>query len=333
MRQSLVLVLVLVSSLVCADDGARSHLQQAKDTLKDWTQKFATMRVRSLREATADSNALVREAGITHSITKSDWIWEDSGRFRDNDVLLYDGDVRLRSMRSANLSKYYTTSFQHGEDEFPARVGIQPRSDHLTSLSLRKQPFWFLWDSHSRTWLGQRIQSVHNAELTTDGLLEIRGDDIGSDGFVVRLDPKHSYLPVSGEYEETNDHQYRVEDFFEVESGFWFPQRGSIQMNVEGDRLFSSWEITSVELNQEYPAELFVPPMGDGTRVINAITGKQYWHGGKAPAPKESSQAQPKPRTSNPDPASATPETPFDWSWWLVGFGVVCVGLAIWIRR
>ena len=166
--------------------------------------------------------------------------------------------------------------------------------------------------------------------------MEIDGHSIDStaEGFQVWLDPQHGYLPRLAENPGQGGgvSRYRVDEFREVEPGFWFPWKGSLLIN---GTMLTRWEVSQVDLNTELPDSLFVPLMGDATYVVNIITGKQYWHAGKPPAhlvAAKAAAANPGPLPVNSNPLKAEPEQQGNWSLWLVLLGLALVCGSVWLR-
>ncbi|RLS51990.1 MAG: hypothetical protein DWH91_17715, partial [Planctomycetota bacterium] len=206
-----------------------------------------------------------------------------------------------------------------------------------SGVGLYGPPLWGLWDNKTRTWLGTRISGVAAAETTASGLLRVDGALLASstDLCFVDLDPAHGYLPVRIESKLKGSQMsyFQVDEFREVQPGFWFPWKGS--MNINGNVL-SHWEVKHVDLNTELPDSLFVPPMGDETYVINTITGKDYWHAGKPPAhllAAKAAAANPGSPAPNINPLTGAPEQSANWSLWLVLLGLILVSGGIWVRR
>ncbi len=326
------LAFAFIFTTACHSHAA--SLDEAVVALRVWREALVSMRVQSRISSVAETNALLAESGARTGHSEFDWIWEDSGRFRD--VGWNDDRLVSRSLRMADVMRYYACGFSAAgiQSGSPSRVAIHENSPKVASMKLLKQPFWALWDDGSRSWLADRIRNVSQARVTDDGLLEIAGDEIGMEGYAVRLDPRHGYLPCAAEYATTLFSEYRVEEFREVQPGFWFPWRGSILSFAENKQMLQRWDVTSVEINVEQPSSLFAPPLADGTYVINSITGKQYWHGGKAPAHSGTAAAlQPESAPANPYPLAAVPEQARNWSLWLVLAGILSVALGVWVRR
>ena len=100
--------------------------------------------------------------------------------------------------------------------------------------------------------------------------------------------------------------------------------------------MLTNWEVTQVDLNTELPDSLFVPVMGDETYVVNTITGKQYWHGGKPPdhlLAAKAAAANPGLPLASANPLTGIPEQPANWSLWLWLLGLVLLSAGVWVRR
>ncbi|MBL4883203.1 MAG: hypothetical protein JKY95_01535 [Planctomycetaceae bacterium] len=316
-------------------DANATDLAEAKQRLAEWEQKIVSMRVRAQVNSKPETNTLVKEAGYEFAGGDYDWAWEDTGRFRDQSTSWNSSGIATRSLRMADYKHYYPLGYSATDKkrETPISAAIRENNIRFTSLKLIQQPFHGLWDDTTRTWLGERIKNVTNATVTKQGLLEIDGSSIGMERFIVRLDPEHGYLPQS--IEQEGFFLYHVDEFQEVEPGFWFPKTGSRLTTSAGYSCLQNWEIKEVELNPEFPDSLFVPPLADDTRVFNTITGRKYWHGGKRPAnlplapdPQDQDSSQ-----ANENPLAATADQSTNWSMWLILIGVASVAGAVWMRR
>jgi hypothetical protein len=331
--------LAIVSGILPAASVHAADLREAVSQLEEWQKRVICIRVLSRVTSDAATNAVIAESKAKTAVSELDFVWDDSGRFRDADTLWHDGVVRGRGFRSADRQHYYACGFppaKDAADEFPTQVSIQENSIQHTSMKSTKQPFWVLWDDGTRTWLADRLRNVSTADTTAQGLLQIDGALVGMlPGYVVWLDPKHGYLPSSARYEYgTSYTQYQIDEFQEVEPGFWFPRKGTIDLVVENKRHFQSWEITKVELNPELPDSFFVPPMNRGTYIVNAITGQQYRnYPGAAHAAAASTVVPVGSLPANSSPLTAQPERSTNWSLWLTVVGVLLVALAVWLRR
>ena len=285
----MMLVLLLIGRGVNAAD-----LAEAKQRLAEWEQKIVSIRIRSQSRSKPETNTLTAEAGLEFSGSDSDWAWEKTGRFRDQHTTRSSSDTGSRSLQMADHKHYYFFSLSDTDKsrESPTRVRISANNigDPMQSHTYHR-PFHGLWDDATRTWLGERIQNVTEATVTNEGLLEFDGTFIGLGNkgpivdkkkYIVRLDPKHGYLPKSIEREGT--FLYQVDEFQEVEPGFWFPKTGSFLSTMPDYHLLGRWEVKEVELNLDSPDFLFVPPLAGDTRVDNTITGKRYWYGEKRSA-------------------------------------------------
>ena len=327
------LVLLLTECRVNAAD-----LAEAKQRLTEWEQKIVSIRVISQINSKPETHTLVKEAGYEFAGADYDWVWEDTGRFRDQSTSWNSSGISTRSLRMADYKRYYALGYsaKNKKRESPTSATIHENNIRVTSVNLVQHPFHGLWDDATRTWLGERIKNVKEARVTKEGLLEISGDPIGMERFIVRLDPEHGYLPQSADLGESdNGFHYQVDEFQEVEPGFWFPKKGYFLGIAPGYHSLQKWEIKKVELNPVFPDSLFVPPLADDTRVVNAITGKRYWHGGKRPANLKQSvnSKDQKNLPVNANPLTASPEQPTNWSLWLVLLGAISVAIAVWMRR
>lgn len=340
MRSLRHLLISLVAYLGLVAPCQAASLEEAITQLKNWHKRIITIRVQYRRSAFADTSAIVREFGLKSTVGEVDWIWEDTGRFRDSTTSYNDGHVAVRDIRIADFKQYYHLGApaDNQGSEYPARVTIYENSLARTSAGGVDPALQYLWNNKTRTWLGDRLPDVTESSETDDGLLKIDGSRLAKLICTIYLDPRHGYLPVKSEMPEPNGTvtRYTVEEFRELEPGFWFPWKGS---NMYEEVSLMTWEMTRVDLNTELPNSLFVPPMGNETYVHNTLTGKQYWHGGKPPARVLAAKAAAlkaaaaAPVAGNPNPLTGVPDRPGNWSMWLVVVGIVCVSGGVWIRR
>lgn len=320
-----VLVLLIPVSTFAAD------LNNATEQLRSWQKKIVSIRVRSRVSSIAASDAMLREANVKTSLGVKDWIWEDSGRYRSEKICYNDDKLAIREMDLADFKRTYHMGYPADDAgrEIPATVTIRENVHSRGGNGLIDPPLWILWDG---TWLGERLIKVAASETNADGLLQFDGTAIGADKCVVMLDPQHGFLPKRAQ----NDYcLFSVEEFREIEPGFWFPWKGTLTIN---DNILQSWELTQVDLNAELPASLFVPLMGDETYISDILTGKQYWHGGKPPASllaKKMALENSERELVKTSQISMTgePERPVSWSIWFMLIGVACVLGGIWARR
>jgi hypothetical protein len=298
--------------------------------LRAWQGEFVSIRIQFRQTQTAEQNARFREKGIREASGVTDWIWEDSGRFRIDSSTVNDGRNLPKSLRLADRQRVYILNFtEQSGNEFPAAAVIRENSLQNTATGANYAALCY-WNESNRTWLSQGIQTVSESTVDDDGLLVVSGALIGYPTYELHLDPAHSYLPRSGGSPDGIDH-FEVEEFREVEPGFWFPWRGYQKM--WGDDMRINWEVLSVELNAELPDELFKPPFGDSTFVIDAITGKQYYHGGRPPV-RTAPITEPVPSPPvGTDPALAEREETGDWSWELVIVGILLIAAGVWFQR
>ncbi len=331
------LLVVLVPTWTPQADAA--DLVEAVKELQQWESRFVTIRVQSRRELNSATNSLLRQYGIDDSVSDLDWIWEDSGRFLHASVDRNDGKIS-RSVQMANQKRYYQVKFavEDPVKDIPAVVMSGENTLANTGAKLLYPPFHFLWDEGSRTWLGSRLVHVTSSRSTDDGMLEIEGGDVGFDAYRIQLDPQHGYLPRQGVIPNAvKETRFFVEEFQEVQPGFWFPKRGTLVLN--GD-MHEKWSVSQVELNAEYPDNMFQPRMGDGTYVMDSISGKNYWHGGKPPETALTKAKSTADSASAPIPVSipdnvinARRDHPVRWAFWLGLFGILAIAVGLLMRR
>ncbi|RLS51989.1 MAG: hypothetical protein DWH91_17710 [Planctomycetota bacterium] len=337
--KSLVVVVTWVALLAIPVEAEAADLSAAKSALQLWQNQIVSIRVQSQETAEAKTHAAFDGTDIQTSLGELDWVWEDTGRFVDSTVSYNDGIRNGKSLRVANSKQLYICDypFRDAVCSIASQVTIHENSLRFSEAGLFGPPLWVLWDNRERTWLGTRLEKVTESSTTGEGLIKIDGVQVSvsAENCFVFLDPAHGYLPIRVESKLTNAQMSRftVDEFREVQPGFWFPWKGSL--NIGGFAL-SQWEVKSVDLNTELPDSLFVPPMGPETYVINTITGKEYWHAGKPPAhllAAKAAAANPGSPAPNINPLTGSPEQSANWSLWLVLLGLILVSGGIWVRR
>jgi len=269
-----------------SSDLHAADLEEAKRQLVEWQQSFQSIRIKARISSEAATNYVYEGSDATKGWSDFDWTWEASGRFRFDETGGNDTGHSSRNFRVANLAYHYLSAFD-GDSEFAKTVTIQRPSP--PGQIVHDGPLWILWVSGTHSWLSDRIMKVTDAVVTTDGKLQVSGEALGyaapseASNFDVILDPQHGYLPLSVHYEQLDYDRYTVDEFQEVQPGFWFPKRGKIFMAVmlEGQRreFLQSWKVSEVELDPELPDSWFVPPMNDDTVVTNQFTGQKYRYG------------------------------------------------------
>ncbi len=312
------LVLLLSGRGVDAAD-----LAEAKQRLLEWEQKIFSLRVRSQIKSEAKTNTSVAEAGLKFAGADYDWTWEDTGRLRDQSTDWNDSRITSRSLRMRDFDYSYKFEFQATDKELknPTILTIRENSIHPTTLNHIQPSFRGLWDDATRTWIGERIKAVQDATLTKDGLLEIDGTPLDLKGEIVRLDPEHGYLPRSI---ESKGYQYQVDEFQEVEPGFWFPKTGTILMVSPDYHMLQKWEIKQVELNIVFPDSLFKPPLTDKTQIIYDFVDEKKWLEHNRPVKLQ----------ENAGPLKMPLQQLAYWPMWLFLVGILIILLlSIWKRQ
>jgi hypothetical protein len=310
-----------------------ASLDEAIRQLAHWRAQFVSLRIKARRASDPATNASTRESGVQMAHTEIDWVWDDTGRFREEKVTWNDGQIVSRHLALADVARRYAFAFAAKDRKSPIPVSstIYPRTSAATGTGFAL-PLYVLWDESVGTWLSDRLTSVSESEIMDDGRLQVVLPVAGYERYETVLDPSHGYLPTSGQV-APNRMCFQVDEFAEVQSGFWFPRRGT---SAAREDHLQTWEISSVEINTEFPDSLFVPPLGPETYVHNTITGQQYWHGGKPPAhlaEAAAKAARPTAPPPNQSPLTATADQPWAWTPWLVAVGVVCLALGVWLRR
>ncbi|MDX1968391.1 MAG: hypothetical protein SFV23_14540 [Planctomycetaceae bacterium] len=327
---TLLIVLPCVSPAACA----AADIDEAIGQLRQWRESLVSLRVRISGAAHSANNRMLREGNIANAAQQRDWIWDDSGRFRDESTTWNDGQIVGRDLRTADVSQVYICGFsaKNRESPTPSSVTIRENAPQWTTIKGFMVPIWPLWDDGTRTWLVDRLQRGTPHTVTDEGLLQVTIEAGGYSDYQAWLDPKFGYLPRRGAL-PSGGMRCVVEEFQEVEPGFWFPRKGETAGSHDN---VQTWEVTSVERNIDLRDALFVPPMGPETRVINTITGQNYWHGGQPPAhlkeaAVQAAQTQSPPVNSSPPAAHA--DQPGNWTPWLVLCGVALVSLGVWLKR
>ncbi len=314
-----------------------ADLADAVSHLEKWKGHIVSIRVRSQMTSVGETSQALRLSNVKKSVAESDWVWEDSGRFLDSMVASHDGKRSANDFQASDGKKFYATRFpsENPGSEYPANVLINAYQPGMMTSSKLDLMVMALYGQGGKS-LAERLSAVPEATTTPEGLLEMDGLPLGYEGFRLVLDPSHGYLPQMLDYVDRSSGVYRhtVDEFREVETGFWFPWKGTDILN---DVDVQKWEVTQVDLNTELPATLFKPKMGDETYVNDKITGKEYWYAGKPPARLvAAAKAAARPNRDlrvNDNPAIAQPERFGNWSLWLVVLGGILVSGGVWVKR
>ncbi len=315
---------VMLVLLLSGREVDAADLAEAKQRLLEWEQKIFSLRVRSQSRSEAKTNTGIAEAGLKFAGTDYDWTWEDTGRLRDQSTGWNDSGITSRSLRMRDYDYSYQFVFQANDKELKSPTSLTVRENSIlpTTQNHIQPSFRGLWNDAERTWIGERIKAVQDATLTKDGLLEIDGTPLGLKGQVVRLDPEHGYLPRS--IESKGGYLYQVDEFQEVEPGFWFPKTGTFQSTSSDYQVLRKWEIKKVELNIVFPDSLFKPPLSDKTQIFYDFVDEKKWLEHNRPVKIQ----------ENAGPL----KTPFQplaiWPLWLFLVGILIILLlSIWKRQ
>jgi hypothetical protein len=335
MRTPVIALLLTALGIVDALPCNADELSDAVAALRSWQNRIVSIRVRTRITSEAATDVMLREAGIRTAVGVKDWVWEDSGRYRYERLSYNDGRLVSRQLSLADYKRAYQLSYP-AEDparETPARLLINENVRNRKGIKngVIEEPLWILWAGN---WLGERIASVASAELDSDGLLAFDGAAIGEDECTVRLDPRHGYLPRIATRQAL---RFQVDEFFEVEPGFWFPQNGSLAISIPNGDILHRWDVSQVDLNADLPESLFVPPRGGETYIVDQLTGRQYWQACKPPAnllaQKAATSTNSTQHSSHPAAIAATPPSTRNWSLWLSALGAMFIALGIWLGR
>lgn len=156
-------------------------------------------------------------------------------------------------------------------NDAPTDVLIQPKYGNSAVANY----YWLpaIWIHNE--WIMDRLEAMRKSgkvysTVTEHGLLQI-----GQISESLVLDPNHGYLPrqIAGVI---------VNEYREIEPGFWFPWRGEYHYVFDDKEWVKSpdvhlqWEIKQVDLNTKLSEALFEFPIGNGTHVVNSITKESY---------------------------------------------------------
>ena len=283
--------LVFSYMLITAAQCPAADLDEAIEHLKRWQKKIVSIRVQSRETTLCDSNSQFRShfPGVKERVQHHDWAWEFIGNSQlegyaqSEEMQVHDGVPIYRNLIITHPSEIITVFYPREAplSETPVKVeiasGFKFLGGNSPPMSLVISGPWWLGDR-----LARKIESDH-VSVTNTGLLQVDLQLVEFSPSTLFLDPQHGYLPcrVNGRsFSELPDdipHQ-TVDEFREIEPGFWFPWKGR---NFSGNAEDSSdsthtWEVTQVDLNTELPLDMFQVPMGVGTHVDNSISGNEY---------------------------------------------------------
>lgn len=335
----------------CVPAAGQERLQSIAQHLADWRSKFVNIRVRSVQRATNESGGELVE----------DWLWMDGGTCRHESKSRLHGKILYAAIHGSNGKQIFYASYEGTDGDTPLATNA---TISVADPSRRYNLVWYtplmvLWEPSTRTWLDERLRKPNRSDWNPSVYFELRAADgaatrLISSNYsgeqrvtddVIELDPEHGYLPREVTFGSSlgPSTSYRVTEFREVQPGFWFPWKGTLSDSTRGQH---AWHIESVELNQDWPAVLFEPPIGPGTNVTDTIAGKSYVHGGAAGKQEflqriqrfhaENGIDDSTPAAARGTPLSARRSRLGLTSWWMIGLGSLgctCISLSVWLRR
>lgn len=212
--------------------------------LQDWRANVTSLRVRwktSNVEGSRQDHPGRTDAELAGNYYFYDFTWTDSGSYRLEVVAHEWGELKHRLVEGA-------------EGKANAR---------RVRLSIPCPPLYGLWDAGHGLWLDEQLLQSPLPLAWTDGR-RLRIPTANSDtARLITFNPARGWLPdavepIPGPDTDADAFRWRCDTWREIAPGRWFPQKGKLGPLTSDPP--SDWEVQSVELNPELPADFFRNP-------------------------------------------------------------------------
>jgi hypothetical protein len=348
-----------VAAVLCAtasvSDAKDPDLAEITRALNEWRASFVNIRVvwemRNPEQTKARKPHLASRspADDVFRYARQHWAWADHGLYRFETEKYDEGQSRGRDLDIWNAPKAVAAKAIY------RREG--PGPEMLDSLVLRglgaSQPTSFnsvvplggLFFPASVRWLGEMLAE---SETELEGFEDVGGERCARvapaklEGGHVWLDLRHGCLVRRYDLPDIpkrrNGSDFMVQEFQRLDSGLWFPKRGTLRMSSDAPKEMVYWEVTEVAVNQPLDERMFEPPAPMiGTSVRDERTRQTYRFGEKpdrlARVSKMVEDAQKNVPAGSLPPSAAIPASGV--LWWSLGLLVVSgvlltVGVRFW---
>ncbi len=334
-------VVVCATASVC--DAKDPDLAEITRALNDWRASFVNIRLvwelRNPEETKARKPHLASRSPTddVFRYARQHWAWADHGLYRFETEMFDEGQARSRECDIWN-----------GPKAVAARAHYERRPgapEMLESLVLRglgaSQPGSFnnvmplegLFFPASVKWLGQMVAE---SQTELEGFEDVGGERCARiapaklEGGRLWLDLRHNCLVRRYNLPDIpnrrNGSDFTVREFRRLDSGVWFPSRGTLRYSSMAPKEMVDWTVTQVAVNHAFDERTFEPPAPViGTAVRDARTRQSYRFGERpdrvARVAKMAEQAQEAIPAGSTAPPAAIPGSRVVW--WSLGLLVV----------
>lgn len=228
-----------------------------------------------------------------------EWVWCKDGRWRIQNIShlrerLVENEVQIDNGKLFYKAKYATAVTSQ---DYPYSLEISEAKNSPYSVSpysmgyATNVPLEGQWLHFRKEWLGEHLDAhgpnVWDKEQVGESLLpRIHLKDEGWSPVFV-LDPKFGYQPrIIRHKSEDIFQENRVEEFQELEPGFWFPKSGTYRVESEKYPELNElrrWKVTEAAINLAFNRSDFEILPAEGTEVQDRIASRKFTFGPNMP--------------------------------------------------
>ena len=166
------------------------------------------------------------------------------------------------------------------QEEFLKLLQLTKMKSSKPRSAFGTTPLYMLWLGGVGRWLGEYLADGKGA---LDGFREIDGVrmpqiKIGAEAKIgaeiVWLDPRRGFLPIKAEpATDRGGSLFSVDEFERLESGVWFPKKGTDRLPEKPAAETTYWTVVKVAVNEPLPPGIFQAPepmigtLVEGTRL------------------------------------------------------------------
>lgn len=278
-------------------------LEELKAIATQWRESFVNLRIVYELRILAPTDAPLTDwqppadVESLQKFAEGEWIWADHGLdlFETRAFYWQPGTTGVRTVDIFNGPEGLTMRAGYRQPpespEVFKELMIERAIGGKPTSTKSRAPLAGLYSPATAKWLSDMLSS---------GNWEHRGDEsiLGSRCIKLRvemdrgfeelwLDPDHSALPRRHRNERVSSGGSRaavdfvVDEFEQLDGGLWFPKRGRIQIEVDGNvsenQLFL---VNEADINIPIDLRRFQPPEpSPGTAVVDGRTGQSFVHG------------------------------------------------------